>query len=128
MFPLFAPNPRCAAGFPLLSGLGGQFLPKFQVSGRRGTSEALMGFSSRSVILSVAEGSFCHPGCRTLSDPGTVQDSGKQAKFIIVLVCRKIFSIENHELTLKPLLIVSKSLWGMIFFLLLHPASEEGVC
>ena len=50
------------AGFPLLSGLGGQFLPKFQVAGRRGTSEALMGFSSRSVILSVAEGSFCHPG------------------------------------------------------------------
>ncbi len=51
MFPLFAPNPRCAVGFPLLSGLGGQFFPKLQVAGRRGTSEALMGFSSRSVIL-----------------------------------------------------------------------------
>ena len=42
--PAFAYSPRCAAGFPLLSGLGGQFLPKFQVAWRRGNFGSFNGF------------------------------------------------------------------------------------
>lgn len=42
-----------------------------------------------------------HPGYSTLSDADTVQDGVKQVKEIIVLACRKIFPIENHEVTLR---------------------------
>ncbi|WP_412467403.1 hypothetical protein [Pedobacter sp. KLB.chiD] len=39
----------------------------------------------------------------------------------------KLFSVENHGLTSNPALTASKALPLQIFFLLLHPASEEGV-
>ena len=79
----------------------GSFFRIFKWPGAGETLEALMVFSSRSVILSVAEGSFRLPGYRTLSDPGTVQAGAKQPGSRIVLAGRKIFPIENHLLTLR---------------------------
>ncbi len=91
MFPLFAPNPRCAVGFPLLSGLGGQVFSKASGGRAHGNFGSFNGFLQP----------IRHPGCSTLSDADTVQDGVKQVKEIIVLACRKIFPTENHEVTLR---------------------------
>jgi len=117
---------RC--GFSAAIGFRWAVSSEFSIGRAPGNFGSLVGFSSRSVILSVAEGSFCHPGFRTLSDPGTVQDDVKQSKGIIVLVCRKIFPVENHSLTLRWTTFNKYPLVFYGFFLLLHPASEEGIC